>query len=161
MAHRGILAAGGDTVAFIAIGIDHFTAVRNRELASEIGAKGSLASEFPISTPVLAASFPRRNWRISQRRAPPVGRRLADHRKARLPTEEVFAVPGSIARSERVAAAIDQAGRQLIKWALDVLEELRWGAPRAAQPAIQRSLATPHRTNCRPPLASTLAAWTP
>lgn len=133
-AHRGALAAGGNTVAFIGTGIDRIYPARNRELALEIAAKGAIVSEFPIGTPVCASNFPRRNRLISgfSRGALIVEAAVESGSliTARLAAEqgrEVFAIPGSIhAPQARGCHKLIKQGAKLVETAQDVLEELGW-----------------------------------
>lgn len=134
-AHRGALAADGDTVAFIGTGIDRIYPARNRDLALEIGARGTIVSEFPLATPVTAANFPRRNRLISgfSRGVLVVEAALESGSliTARLAAEqgrEVFAIPGSIhSPQSRGCHMLIKQGAKLVETAQDVLEELRWG----------------------------------
>ncbi|MDR3299706.1 MAG: DNA-processing protein DprA [Candidatus Accumulibacter sp.] len=136
-AHRGALAAQGDTIAFIGTGIDRVYPARNRDLAREIGAKGVIVSEFPIGTPVIASNFPRRNRLISGiargvlivEAAIESGSLIT----ARLGAEqgrEVFAIPGSIHSPQaRGCHQLIKQGAKLVETAQDVLDELRWNLP--------------------------------
>lgn len=141
-AHRGALAAGGDTVAFIGTGIDRIYPARNRELALEIGSKGAIISEFPLGTPVAAANFPRRNRLISgfSRGVLVVEAAVGSGSQitARLAAEqgrEVFAIPGSIhSPQSRGCHKLIKQGAKLVETAQDVLEELRWEASSAPRP---------------------------
>ena len=154
-AHRGALAAGGNTVAFIGTGIDRIYPARNRELALEIAAKGAIVSEFPIGTPVCASNFPRRNRLISgfSRGALIVEAAVESGSliTARLAAEqgrEVFAIPGSIhAPQARGCHKLIKQGAKLVETAQDVLEELRWNVSNASSTAtedpLQVSTASP------------------
>jgi DNA processing protein len=136
-AHRGALAAGGDTIAFIGTGIDRVYPARNRDLAHEIGDKGAIVSEFPIGTPVIASNFPRRNRLISGiARGVLIVEATVDSGSlitARLAGEqgrEVFAIPGSIHSPQaRGCHRLIKEGAKLVETARDILEELRWAAP--------------------------------
>ena len=136
-AHRGALSARGDTIAFIGTGIDRVYPARNRELALEIGARGSIISEFPIGTPVSAANFPRRNRLISGIargvlvvEATTESGSLITARLAGEQGREVFAIPGSIHSPQaRGCHKLIKQGAKLVETAQDVLEELRWGTP--------------------------------
>jgi DNA processing protein len=136
-AHRGALAAQGDTIAFVGTGIDRVYPARNRDLAHEIGAKGVIVSEFPIGTPVIASNFPRRNRLISgiARGALIVEATVNSGSliTARLAAEqgrEVFAIPGSIHSPQaRGCHRLIKEGAKLVETAQDILEELRWAAP--------------------------------
>ena len=143
-AHRGALAAAGDTVAFIGTGIDRIYPARNRDLALEIGARGTIVSEFPLATPVAAANFPRRNRLISgfSRGVLVVEAAIESGSliTARLAAEqgrEVFAIPGSIhSPQSRGCHMLIKQGAKLVETAQDVLEELRWGTARISTPNV-------------------------
>ena len=64
-AHRGALAAGAPTVAFLGHGIDRVYPAANHELAREIARQGALVSEFPLGTPPNRTLFPQRNRLIA------------------------------------------------------------------------------------------------
>lgn len=155
-AHRGALAAGGDTVAFIGTGIDRIYPARHRELALEIGSKGSIVSEFPIGTPVSAYNFPRRNRLISGfSRGTLVVEAAVESGSlitARLAAEqgrEVFAIPGSIhSPQSRGCHKLIKQGAKLVETAQDVLEEIRWtpATPMAAS-SVPEAAATTSAAN--------------
>ena len=133
-AHRGALAAGGDTIAFIGTGIDRIYPARNRDLALEIGGNGCIVSEFPIGTPVTAANFPRRNRLISGIacgvlvvEAAIESGSLITARLAAEQGRDVFAIPGSIhSPQSRGCHKLIKQGAKLVETAQDVLEELCW-----------------------------------
>ncbi len=60
-AHRGALAAGGETVAVLGTGLDRCYPSVHRRLMAEIAAGGLLLSELPPGTPPRAFQFPARN----------------------------------------------------------------------------------------------------
>lgn len=60
-AHRGALAAGGDTIAVLGRGADAAYPIAHRGIFRDIVAKGLVVSEFLPGTPPLAYHFPRRN----------------------------------------------------------------------------------------------------
>jgi DNA processing protein len=136
-AHRGALSAAGETIAFIGTGIDRIYPARNCELALEIGAKGTIVSEFPIGTPVTAANFPRRNRLISGIargvlvvEAATESGSLITARLAGEQGREVFAIPGSIhSPQSRGCHKLIKQGAKLVETAQDILEELCWGTP--------------------------------
>lgn len=131
-AHRGALAAGGETVAVIGTGIDRVYPARNRELALQIAERGCIVSEFPLGTPALAANFPRRNRIISGLscgvlvvEAAPQSGSLITARLAGEQGREVFAIPGSIhSPLARGCHQLIRQGAKLVETAQDILEEL-------------------------------------
>ena len=130
-AHRGALAAGGETIAVIGTGADRLYPARNRELALAIAEHGAIVSEFPLGTPAIAANFPRRNRIISglSRGVLVVEAALESGSliTARLAAEqgrEVFAIPGSIhSPVARGCHKLIKQGAKLVETALDILEE--------------------------------------
>ncbi len=133
-AHRGALSVGGDTLAFIGTGIDRVYPARNRELALEIGTRGTIVSEYPLGTPVTAANFPRRNRLISGIslgvlvvEAAMESGSLITARLAAEQGREVFSIPGSIhSPQSRGCHKLIKQGAKLVETAQDVLEELNW-----------------------------------
>jgi DNA processing protein len=131
-AHRGALAAGGNTVAVCATGLDRVFPARHRELAHEITRHGVLVSEFPCGTPPLAENFPRRNRIISGLslgvlvvEAAPRSGSLITARLALEQGREVFAIPGSIhSPMSRGPHALIRQGAKLTESVHDILEEL-------------------------------------
>jgi DNA processing protein len=131
-AHRGGLAGTSSTIAIIGTGLDVVYPARNRGLAYEIAAGGTLVSEFPLGTPALATNFPRRNRLICGlskgclvvEAAVSSGSLIT----ARLATDqgrEVFAIPGSIhSPLAKGCHALIKQGAKLVESAQDVLEEL-------------------------------------
>ena len=102
-AHKGALAAGGNTIAVLGCGVDVVYPSENRKLAAEIAAKGLMVSEFPMGRPAFPQNFPIRNRIIS---GMSVGVLVVEGAQysgsaitARLALDqgrEVFAVPGNI-----------------------------------------------------------------
>ena len=141
-AHRGALAASGETVALIGTGIDRIYPARNRELALEIGDRGCIISEFPIGTPVTGANFPRRNRLISGMargvlvvEAATASGSLITARLAGEQGREVLAIPGSIhSPQSRGCHQLIKQGAKLVESAQDVLEELRLSVPLKTAP---------------------------
>lgn len=131
-AHRGALAAGGDTVAVIGTGADRIYPARNRELALAIAERGAIVSEFPLGTPVMAANFPRRNRIISGLargvlvvEAAPESGSLITARLAAEQGRDVFAIPGSIhSPLARGCHQLIKQGAKLVETAADILDEL-------------------------------------
>lgn len=136
-AHRGALAAGGDTLAFIGTGIDRVYPSRHQELAREIATHGAIVSEFALGTPPLPPNFPRRNRLIAGIargvlvvEAATGSGSLITARLAAEQGREVFAIPGSIhSPLARGCHQLLRLGAKLAESAQDVLEELAWASP--------------------------------
>ncbi len=131
-AHRGALAADGDTIAVIGTGADRIYPPRNKALAQAIADRGAIVSEFPLGTPAIATNFPRRNRIISGLsrgvlvvEAAPESGSLITARLAGEQGREVFAIPGSIhSPVARGCHKLIKQGAKLVETAGDVLEEL-------------------------------------
>jgi DNA processing protein len=102
-AHKGTLAAGGDTIAVLGCGVDVVYPSENRRLAAELAVKGLIISEFPMGAIAFPQNFPIRNRIISgislgvlvvegaQYSGSAITAKLAMDQG-----REVFAVPGNI-----------------------------------------------------------------
>src|ERR1035441_4942863 len=102
-AHKGALAAGGNTVAVLGCGVDVVYPSENRKLAAELTVKGLMISEFPMGATAFPQNFPIRNRIISgislgvlvvegaQYSGSAITAKLAMDQG-----REVFAVPGNI-----------------------------------------------------------------
>jgi DNA processing protein len=131
-AHRGALAAGGSTIAFLGHGIERIYPASNQQLAEEIAATGALLSEFPLGTPPRKEHFPQRNRLISGLSLGTVvieaARRSGSLITARLAAEqgrEVFALPGSIHNPlARGCHQLIRQGAKLVETADDIVSEL-------------------------------------
>jgi DNA processing protein len=142
-AHRGALAASGNTIAVIGTGADRLYPARNMALAQAIVTHGAIVSEFPLGTPALAANFPRRNRIISGLsrgvlvvEAAIESGSLITARLAAEQGREVFAIPGSIhSPVARGCHQLIKQGAKLVESASDILEELGSFEPAAAIPA--------------------------
>ena len=141
-AHRGALATGGATVAVVGTGIDRIYPARNHELALEIGAKGTIVSELPLGTQVMAGNFPRRNRLISGLacgvlvvEATTESGSLITARLAGEQGREVLAIPSSIhSPQSRGCHRLIKQGAKLVETAQDVLDEIRRTPANAAPP---------------------------
>ncbi len=131
-AHRGALAAHGDTIAVIGTGADRIYPARNKDLAIAISERGAIVSEFPLGMPAVAHNFPRRNRIISGLargvlvvEAAPESGSLITARLAAEQGREVFAIPGSIhSPVARGCHKLIKQGAKLVETAQDILEEL-------------------------------------
>ena len=131
-AHRGALAGGAGTIAFLGHGIDRVYPSANRDLAHEIAAAGALLSEYPLGTPPRRAHFPQRNRLISGislgTLVVEAARQSGSLITARLAAEqgrEVFALPGSIHNPlARGCHQLIRQGAKLVETAEDILTEL-------------------------------------
>ena len=137
-AHRGALAAGGRTIAFLGHGVDRVYPASNKALAEEIAASGALVSEFPLGTHPGREHFPQRNRLISGLSLGTLvveaARRSGSLITARLAGEqgrEVFALPGSIHNPlARGCHQLIRQGAKLVETSDDIVTEL---APLAGQ----------------------------
>lgn len=131
-AHRGALAVGAPTIAFLGHGIDRVYPASNRELAHEIASSGALVSEFPLGTHPHRSLFPQRNRLISGSSfgtlVVEAARRSGSLITARLAAEqgrEVFALPGSIHNPlARGCHELIRQGAKLVETAADIVSEL-------------------------------------
>jgi len=131
-AHRGALAAGAPTIAFLGHGIDRVYPAGNLELAHEIASRGALVSEFPLGTHPHKSLFPQRNRLISGLSLGTLvveaARRSGSLITARLAAEqgrEVFAIPGSIHNPlSRGCHMLIRQGAKLVETADDIVAEL-------------------------------------
>jgi DNA processing protein len=131
-AHKGALAAGGDTIAILGCGVDIVYPSENKKLAAEIVAKGLMLSEFPMEAVAFPQNFPIRNRIISgisigvlvvegaQYSGSAITAKLAMDQG-----REVFAVPGNITSKLSWAPnlLIKQGARLVQDWN-DVVSEL-------------------------------------
>ena len=103
-AHRGVVEAGGRTLAFLGCGVDVCYPSSNRGLFAEISAgHGAILSEFPMRTKPEPWRFPARNRLISGSslgvlviESPFDSGALITAREAGDQGREVFAIPGPI-----------------------------------------------------------------
>jgi DNA processing protein len=131
-AHKGALAAGGDTVAVLGCGVDVVYPSENRKLAAEIAAKGLILSEFPMGTVAFPQNFPIRNRIISGMSLGVVVVEGAQYSGSAITAKlamdqgrEVFAVPGNITSKPSWGPnlLIKQGARLIQDWN-DVISEL-------------------------------------
>jgi len=131
-AHKGALAAGGDTVAVFGCGVDLVYPSENRRMAAELSQKGLIVSEFPMGAPAYPQNFPIRNRIVSGMSAGVLVVEGAQYSgssiTARLAIEqgrEVFAIPGNITSkmSWGPNLLIKQGAKIVQEWN-DVISEL-------------------------------------
>ena len=131
-AHRGVLAAGGNTVAVFGCGVDVLYPIENRKLASELSTRGLLVSEYPMGTPAYPQNFPVRNRIVSGLSKGVIVVEGAQYSgssiTARLAADqgrELYAVPGNITSkmSWGPNLLIKQGAKVVMDWN-DVVEEL-------------------------------------
>jgi len=131
-AHRGALAADGDTVAVLGCGADVVYPSENRRLADELQKRGLLLTEFPMGAPAYPQNFPIRNRIISGMSAGVVVVEGAQYSgssiTARIALDqgrEVFAVPGNItSRMSWGPNLLIKQGAKLVQEWNDVVAEL-------------------------------------
>lgn len=102
-AHRGVLAAGGCTVAVLGCGVDVVYPSENRKLAAELAIQGLIVSEFPMGAVAFPQNFPIRNRIISGMSTGVLVVEGAQYSGSSITAKlamdqgrEVFAVPGNI-----------------------------------------------------------------
>jgi DNA processing protein len=102
-AHKSTLAVGGDTVAVLGCGVDIVYPIENRKLASDLGVKGLILSEFPMGSTAFPQNFPIRNRIISGMSIGVLVVEGAQYSGSAITAKlamdqgrEVFAVPGNI-----------------------------------------------------------------
>ena len=131
-AHKGALAAAGDTVAVLGCGVDIVYPSENRKLAAELAAKGLIVSEFSMGATAFPQNFPIRNRIIS---GMSVGVMVVEGAQysgsaitAKLAMDqgrEVFAVPGNItSKLSWGPNLLIKQGAKLIQDWNDVIAEL-------------------------------------
>ncbi|HRD69035.1 MAG TPA: DNA-processing protein DprA [Legionella sp.] len=131
-AHKGCLAADGQTIAVLGTGIDCIYPRRHIQLAGHITQNGLLISEFPLKSPPIAGHFPRRNRIISGLslctlviEAAIKSGSLITARMALDQNRDVLAIPGSIHNPlARGCHYLLQQGAKLVTSVNDVLDEL-------------------------------------
>ncbi len=131
-AHRGILDAGGRTIAVLGCGLDICYPAEHKDLMERIANNGCVISEYPPGTPAIPKNFPRRNRIISGLSKMVVvveaGKRSGTLITADLALEygrDVYVVPGNVTSplSEGTNNLIKQ-GCPIITEGNDILQEL-------------------------------------
>jgi DNA processing protein len=135
-AHRGVLAAGGATIAVLGNGADVVYPREHTALAREIERTGAIISELVPGTPPHPRFFPQRNRIISGLSRGVVvveaGERSGSLITARFALDQgrdVLAVPGNILSGRnRGGHALLRDGAKIVETADDILEELNLAA---------------------------------
>lgn len=133
-AHRGCLAAGGETAAILGSGLNRVYPPEHEELAVNITKEGVLAAELGPGAPPLPEHFPLRNRIISGIslavvvvEASEKSGSLITARCALEQGRDVMAVPGSILSGRnRGSHSLLKDGAKVVETADDILEELGW-----------------------------------
>jgi DNA processing protein len=141
--HRAAIAAGGETIAVMATGIETCYPRRHRGLASEIKQHGALVTEFPPGSSPRREHFPQRNRLISGLslgvlvvEAALRSGSLITARMAMEQNREVFTLPYSIYHGGgRGCHHLLRQGAKLVETPADIFEEL--GSLYAAQKELQ------------------------
>ncbi len=131
-AHKGVLDAGGKTVAVLGCGLDICYPPENRAVKEKIQVSGVVISEFPPGSQPLSQNFPRRNRIISGLSQGTIVVEAGEKSGALITADfaleqgrEVFAVPGSIASPySRGCHKLLKEGAKLVEKVEDILEEI-------------------------------------
>jgi DNA processing protein len=149
-AHRGVLEAGGATVAVLGCGIDRDYPRAHAGLAERIRASGALLSEYPPGTEPAPWRFPARNRIIAGLCLATVVVEARERSGALITADfalelgrDVFAVPGEItaALSAGTNDLLRQGAAPLLS-ALDVLHALGIEQPEAPPPPVSGAAAS-------------------
>lgn len=165
-AHRGAIAAGGQTVAVLGCGLRFNYLMENNALREQIVVAGALVSEFPGDTPALAHNFPIRNRIISGMTVGTVVVEAGEKSGSLITAEcaaeqgrDVFAVPGDAFGSTYMGAnKLIREGAKPVFSAMDVLEEYELLYPellnmRRAERNLERPGMNPDEVIVKPPAA--------
>lgn len=131
-AHKGALAAGGRTMAFLGCGIDVSYPAENKKLFEAIAESGAVVSEFPLGSNPEPWRFPPRNRLISGMslgvlvcQSPEASGALITAGYAAEQGKDTYAVPGNVDdERNRGCHKLIQEGALLVQDARDILREL-------------------------------------
>lgn len=133
-AHKGALAAQGQTIAVMATGPERLYPTENTVLAARVQQAGALITEMPVGTAVKSGLFPRRNRLISGLslgtlviEAGIKSGALGTAQQALEQNREVMAMPGPVQSPvARGCHSLIRKGASLIETAQDVYHTLGW-----------------------------------
>jgi len=131
-AHKGALAAGGRTVAFLGCGIDVTYPAENKNLFDAMAESGAVVSEFPLGSNPEPWRFPPRNRLISGLslgvlvcQSPKASGALITAGYAAEQGKDTYAVPGNVDDERNWGChKLIQDGALLVNSAADILREL-------------------------------------
>lgn len=131
-AHKGALAAGGRTIAFLGCGIDVTYPAENKKLFEAMAESGAVVSEFPLGANPEPWRFPPRNRLISGMslgilvcQSPEASGALITAGYAAEQGKDTYAVPGNVDdERNRGCHKLIQEGALLVQEAADILREL-------------------------------------
>lgn len=131
-AHKGALAAGGRTIAFLGCGIDVCYPAENKKLFEAMSESGAVISEFPLGANPEPWRFPPRNRLISGLslgvlvcQSPEASGALITAGYAAEQGKDTYAVPGNVDdERNRGCHKLIQDGARLVQDASDILYEL-------------------------------------
>jgi DNA processing protein len=131
-AHKGALAAGGRTIAFLGCGVDVNYPAENKKLFEAISENGAVVSEFPFGATPEPWRFPPRNRLISGMslgvlvcQSPEASGALITAGYAAEQGKDVYAVPGNVDdERNRGCHGLIKDGAKLVDCAKDILDEL-------------------------------------
>lgn len=134
-AHKGALAAGGRTIAFLGCGINVAYPAENKRLFEAIAESGAVVSEFPLGAEPEPWRFPPRNRLISGMslgvlvcQSPEASGALITASYAAEQGKDIYAVPGNVDDDRnRGCHKLIQDGAKLVESCEDILEELGIG----------------------------------
>jgi DNA processing protein len=143
-AHRGVLEAGGRTVAVLGSGVLNIYPPEHVELAKEIAEHGAVISESPPLSPPVPGSFPQRNRIISGLslgvlvvEAPEASGSLITARLAGEQGRDVFAMPGPVDnRQSRGCHRLLRDGAILVESSEDIVSALGPLSKKIASPSL-------------------------
>lgn len=130
--HKGALAAGGRTIAFLGCGIDVCYPAENKKLYEAIAESGAVVSEFPLGSNPEPWRFPPRNRLISGMslgvlvcQSPEASGALITAGYAAEQGKDTYAVPGNVDdERNRGCHRLIQDGAKLVQDANDIFHEL-------------------------------------